>query len=74
MISMEQLGHSGQVPCADDYAFDPSQMMHWQEIMSWYSINGMILRRIFLARDIAQHEPLSMGMNGGTRWYNNPQV
>jgi len=57
---MNQLGHNEYVPCVGDNAFDPSQRMGWQDIMSWYHIDGEYLGRIFLAKGISQEEPLGM--------------
>lgn len=48
--------------------------MDWQEIMSWYSIDGMILRRALLAKGISQHGLLGTVSDGGMRRYHNPQV
>ena len=42
--------------------------------MSWNSIDGMILRRILLAKGILQLGPLGMSNDGVLRWYHNPRV
>ena len=48
--------------------------MDWGEIMSWYSIDGLIIWRIPIAKAKLQLEPLGADNDGGLKWYHNPQV
>ena len=64
-LSIEQHQHSR---FADIH---PSPSMDWQEIMSWYSIDRLILWRILTAEGILQLGPFGADNDGG---YHNPQV
>ena len=50
----------------------PSPSMDWREIISWYSIDRLILWRILTAEGILQLGPFGAG--SGLKWYHNPQV
>jgi len=51
------------------HALYPPHEMDWREIMSWNSIDG-----ILLAKSILQLGSFGMDSDGGLRWYHNPQV
>ena len=42
--------------------------------MSWYSINGLIIWRIPIAKGKLELEPLGADNDGELKWYHNPQV
>ena len=63
-LSIEQHQHSRLMTCASIYR---SHEMDCQEIVSWYSSVGMILRSILLAKGILQHVPLGTENDGGLR-------
>lgn len=73
-MSFRKHQHSRLIPCADIHALDPSHRMDWREVMNWNPINGLISRRILLAKGILQLRPLGTYSDGALRWYHNPEV
>ena len=73
-FSIRQHQHSRSIPCIGINALDPSHRMDWKEIMNWNSIDGMIPRRIPLAKSILQLGPLVIDSVGGLSWFHNLEV
>jgi len=50
----------------------PSTSMDWREIMSWHSIDSLILWRILISKGLMQLQPFGEGSDGRLKWYHNP--
>lgn len=69
-LSIRQHQHGSLIPCVGIHALYPSHDMDWREIMSWNSIDGILLSvgtidGILLSKGILQLGPLSTSNDGG---------
>ena len=73
-LSIRQHQHGRLIPYASIHVLYPPHGMDSREIMSWNSIDGLIPRRIPIAKGVLQLGPLGKGSDGVLIWYHNPQV